>query len=60
MHPPFLKIRSHELGKTGLAIESVFEFPQDIEWAYEKGALFILQSRSIRTLKGYGVEQLKS
>jgi pyruvate,water dikinase len=39
------------LGETGLRIEAVFGFPQDIEWAYEKGELFILQSRNIRTLK---------
>ncbi len=40
-----------ELGETGLQIEAVFGFPQDIEWAYEKGELYILQSRNIRTLK---------
>jgi len=40
-----------ELGETGIRIEAVFGFPQDIEWAYEKGELFILQSRNIRTLK---------
>jgi len=39
------------LGETGLKIETVFGFPQDIEWAYEQGELFILQSRNIRTLK---------
>jgi len=40
-----------ELGEIGIKIEALFEFPQDIEWAYEKGELFILQSRNIRTLK---------
>ena len=40
-----------ELGEIGLRIEEVFAFPQDIEWAYHKGELFILQSRNIRTLK---------
>lgn len=40
-----------ELGETGIRIEALFGFPQDIEWAYEKGELFILQSRNIRTLK---------
>jgi pyruvate,water dikinase len=40
-----------QLGGIGLKIEAVFGFPQDIEWAYEKGELFILQSRNIRTLK---------
>ncbi|MFH1137820.1 MAG: PEP/pyruvate-binding domain-containing protein [Pseudomonadota bacterium] len=40
----------NELGRRGLQIEKVFGFPQDIEWSYEKGELFILQSRNIRTL----------
>jgi pyruvate,water dikinase len=40
-----------ELGGVGLKIETVFGFPQDIEWAYEQKTLFILQSRNIRTLK---------
>jgi phosphoenolpyruvate synthase/pyruvate phosphate dikinase len=39
------------LGEIGLKIEAVFGFPQDIEWAYQQGELFILQSRNIRTLK---------
>jgi pyruvate,water dikinase len=50
--PTLSEDQVHELGKTGLTIESVFGCPQDIEWAYEKGALFILQSRNIRTLTG--------
>ena len=41
----------NELGNISLKIEGVFGFPQDIEWAYQKGELFILQSRNIRTLK---------
>jgi pyruvate,water dikinase len=41
----------HELGETGLKIAAHFGSPQDIEWAYEKAKLFILQSRKIRTLK---------
>jgi len=40
-----------QLGRVGLEIEAVFGFPQDIEWAFQKGELFILQSRNIRTLK---------
>jgi len=43
--------QAEQLGEIGLKIEEVFGFPQDIEWAYEKGELFILQSRNIRTLK---------
>lgn len=40
-----------ELGRTGLNIENLFGYPQDIEWSYENGKLYILQSRKIRTLK---------
>lgn len=40
-----------ELGKMGLRIEGVFGFPQDIEWAFANGKLYILQTRNIRTLK---------
>ena len=40
-----------ELAEMGPKIEELFESPQDIEWAYEKGELFILQSRKIKGLK---------
>ncbi|MBI5603211.1 MAG: phosphoenolpyruvate synthase, partial [Deltaproteobacteria bacterium] len=40
-----------ELGQIGITIEGLFGVPQDIEWAYEKGNLFILQSRNIKNLK---------
>lgn len=43
--------QAQQLGEMGLKIEEVFGFPQDIEWAYEKGELFVLQTRNIRTLK---------
>lgn len=39
-----------ELTKLGIKIEEHFGIPQDIEWAYEKGKLYILQSRPITTL----------
>lgn len=39
-----------ELIRLGLAVESWFGFPQDVEWAYEKGRLFVLQSRNIKNL----------
>lgn len=35
---------------TFLAIENVFDFPQDIEWCMKNGELFILQSRPITSL----------
>jgi len=39
-----------ELASLGSKIEAVFDFPQDIEWAYEQGELFVLQSRKIKGL----------
>lgn len=39
------------LGNIGMELEAAFGYPQDIEWAYEGGVLFILQTRNIRTLK---------
>jgi pyruvate,water dikinase len=41
----------HELGEMGLRIESWFGQPQDIEWAYEDGTLYLLQSRNVKNLK---------
>ena len=49
--PTLTEDQALELGEIGVKIEKLFEFPQDIEWAYEHGELFILQSRNIRTLK---------
>ena len=37
-----------ELSTVGLQIEAHFGVPQDIEWAYNAGRLFILQSRKSR------------
>jgi pyruvate,water dikinase len=52
MHSPTLtEDQVFQLAVIGLKIEELFGFPQDIEWAYERGELFILQSRNIRTLK---------
>ena len=40
-----------ELAELGAKTEAMFDYPQDIEWAYEKGELFILQSRKVKGLK---------
>jgi len=40
-----------KLAELGERIEKHYNFPQDIEWAYEKGELYIVQSRPITTLK---------
>jgi pyruvate,water dikinase len=34
-----------------LNIENHYGFPCDIEWAYEQGKFYIVQSRPITTLK---------
>lgn len=41
-----------ELADMGLRIETVFGVPQDVEWAYEDGVLYLLQARKIKSLKG--------
>ena len=40
-----------ELAKICQKIETHYNFPQDIEWAMEKGKFYIVQSRPITTLK---------
>ncbi|MFT4304934.1 MAG: PEP/pyruvate-binding domain-containing protein, partial [Candidatus Woesearchaeota archaeon] len=40
-----------ELAKLGILIENHYNFPQDIEWAFEDDKLYITQSRPITTLK---------
>ncbi len=37
-----------ELGQIGQRIETHFNFPADIEWAYQADTLYILQARQIR------------
>lgn len=39
-----------ELAQIGKKIEALFEFPQDIEWAWTEGQISILQSRPITSL----------
>lgn len=39
-----------ELAELGMALEEHFGAPQDVEWAYSEGKLFLLQSRRIAGL----------
>lgn len=39
------------LAKLGLELERHYYFPQDIEWAQEKGKLYVVQTRPITTIK---------
>jgi pyruvate,water dikinase len=43
------------VARLGLEVERHYGAPQDMEWAYERGALFLLQSRPITTLRPPGV-----
>jgi pyruvate,water dikinase len=40
-----------QLAKIGLTLEKHYDFPQDVEWATEKGKIYIVQTRPITTLK---------
>lgn len=39
-----------EIAKIGRGLENHYFFPQDIEWAYSKGKVFITQTRPITTI----------
>jgi len=41
----------HQLYDLGLKLEESFNYPQDIEWAFEGDVIYTLQSRPITTLK---------
>ncbi|MCA1814061.1 MAG: phosphoenolpyruvate synthase [Halobacteriales archaeon] len=44
-----------QLVKVGKLIEKHYGTPQDIEWAIEKGELYVLQTRPITTIRGNGL-----
>ncbi|HJX69657.1 MAG TPA: phosphoenolpyruvate synthase [Dehalococcoidia bacterium] len=39
------------LARVAKAIEALYQYPQDIEWAKEKGKLYIVQTRPVTTIK---------
>lgn len=43
-----------------IGIEKHYDFPCDIEWAYEKGVFYIVQSRPITTLLKEGVKKIEN
>lgn len=47
--PSISREQINQLVETALAIEESYGAPQDIEWAFEGGDLYILQSRNITT-----------
>lgn len=48
-----------ELAKLGKKIEEHYQFPQDIEWAYEKGKIYIVQSRAVTAFYGMQAKESK-
>lgn len=52
--PEFINFKAWEqLLRIAIRIEQLFGTPQDIEWAYEKGMYWILQTRPITTCQQY-------
>ncbi len=39
-----------EVAKLGQKLQDHYKFPQDVEWAYEKGKVYIVQTRPITTM----------
>lgn len=48
--PVLSKKQSEELTRLGVKIEQLYQMPMDIEWAMEKGKIFIVQARPITVL----------
>jgi len=46
--PTLTNAQVEEICKTACMIEDHYGYPQDVEWAYEKGDLYILQARRAR------------
>src|SRR5262249_35090428 len=47
------------LRATGERIEALYGAPQDVEWAYAGGRLYVLQSRPITTMPGDGTGEVR-
>lgn len=47
------------LAKIGQKLQDHYYFPQDIEWAKEKGKLYIVQTRPVTTINKYQVSSIK-
>lgn len=48
-----------EIAKLGKKLERHYYFPQDIEWAIEKGNIYIVQTRPVTTIKINKEKQVK-
>ena len=49
-----------ELARIGLRVEEHYGAPQDIEWAYERGQFYLVQSRPVTTLREHAEEEEES
>jgi pyruvate,water dikinase len=47
-------VQVKEVGLLGVKVEEYYQRPMDIEWAYEKDQLYLVQARPITTLPGLG------
>lgn len=51
-HPPLKKSEVDAVYRAAMAAEKHFESPQDVEWTFREGILYLLQSRPITAQKG--------
>ncbi|HZB81318.1 MAG TPA: PEP/pyruvate-binding domain-containing protein [Rubrobacteraceae bacterium] len=58
-HPTLDEAQLARLGEVGLQIERHFGGPQDIEWAYAGGQLWVLQARPITNLPPVPLEDVR-
>lgn len=47
--PSLTAVQLKELSSLGTAVEKFYRYPQDIEWGWTEGKLFLLQSRPVTT-----------
>ncbi|WP_419659197.1 PpsA5: phosphoenolpyruvate synthase/pyruvate phosphate dikinase (PEP synthase) [Desulfosarcina variabilis str. Montpellier] len=50
-HPPLDEPALAEVFHLAATLEKIFGRPQDVEWTFQNGALFLLQSRPITTIR---------
>ncbi len=49
--PTLDDVELRRLAEMGIKIEALYQHPQDVEWAFAGGALYVLQSRNIKGLQ---------
>jgi len=57
-NPSMNKNLSMQVHFIGVILEHIFQYPQDIEWAFDpKGVLYCFQSRDITSFSGKGIQE---